>query len=350
MFERRWCDIKRNNNSDCGCVRYKEQEQRYKFEVEKTGEYEYIRSYRRGDKLPNGRIVGDSPYIQIKHKYCGSVYETQAAQFINTKKRCGNCCGSYENSFAYHIEVELGEPLEKYWDFEKNTVNPYHIRKKTDAINIWVKCTEVKYHGSYNTNCYIFYSGCRCSYCNTFASKKVHPFDSFGYKHFDKAQSWHPDNKISPFRVAPNSGKKYKFICPECNNVWSARLADINYGQWCPQCNSSKGEKEITRWLRLNNIEFLPQKEFVGLVGIGGKNLSYDFYLPDYNLLIEYQGAFHDGTVTGSYRNLYDFDRQKEHDKRKREYAKNQNINLLEIWYYDFDNIEEILNKYVLIR
>lgn len=45
------------NQTNCGCIRYKQQEQRYKFEVEKTGEYEYIRSYRRGDKLPNGKDV-----------------------------------------------------------------------------------------------------------------------------------------------------------------------------------------------------------------------------------------------------------------------------------------------------
>ena len=38
-----------------------------------------------------------------------------------------------------------------------------------------------------------------------------------------------------------------------------------------------------------------------------------------------------------------DFERQLEHDRRKKEYAKQNNINLLEIWYYDIDNIEEIL-------
>lgn len=350
VFIRRWSDVKQNNSTDCGCVEYNKQEERYKYEVEKDGEYEYIRSYRAGDILPNSKVVGDSPYIQVKHKYCGNIYETQAAQFINAKKRCGKCCGSYENSFAHHIEVELGEPLEKYWDFKKNIVNPYHISKKTDTVNIWIKCTEVKHHGSYNTNCYIFYSGCRCPYCNSFASKKVHPLDSFGYHNFDKVQSWHPDNNISPFKVAPNSGKKYKFICHECNHKWSIRLADVSNGQWCPQCASSKGEKEITKWLRLNNIDFIPQKIFNGLLGLGGGNLSYDFYLPEYNLLIEYQGAFHDGTVTGSYRNLYDFDKQQEHDRRKREYARENDIKLLEIWYYDFDNIKDILDKRVLRR
>ena len=45
--------------------KYKQQEERYKYEVEKDGEYEYIKSFRKGDKLPNGKTVGDSPYIQI---------------------------------------------------------------------------------------------------------------------------------------------------------------------------------------------------------------------------------------------------------------------------------------------
>lgn len=34
---------------------------------------------------------------------------------------------------------------------------------------------------------------------------------------------------------------------------------------------------------------------------------------------------------------------QQEHDKRKRDYAQNHDIKLMEIWYYDFDNIENIL-------
>lgn len=36
---------------------------------------------------------------------------------------------------------------------------------------------------------------------------------------------------------------------------------------------------------------------------------------------------------------------QIEHDKRKREYVKSHGYKFIEIWYYDFDNIEEILNK-----
>ena len=321
--------------------KYKQQEERYKYEVEKTGEYEYIRSYRKGDKLPNGKTVGDSPYIQIKHKYCESIYELQSAHFINRGIRCGKCCQKYENSFAYYIEKVLGESLEKYWDFEKNTTNPYLISKGSGK-KVWIKCQEKDYHGSYEITCADFISGARCSYCG---NHKTHTFDSFGYKYFDKVMSWHPDNDISPFKVAPGSNKKYKFICTECDHEWSTTLCHISDGQWCPQCASSKGEKRINEWLRLNNIEFIPQKTFIGLLGLGGKNLSYDFYLSKYNLLIEYQGEFHDGTARQQTENQFKY--QQEHDRRKREYAKDNNIDLLEIWYWDFDNVEEILYKQI---
>lgn len=37
----------------------------------------------------------------------------------------------------------------------------------------------------------------------------------------------------------------------------------------------------------------------------------------------------------------------KKNDKIKRDYANKNNYNLLEIWYYDFDNIENIMNKFI---
>ena len=41
---------------------------------------------------------------------------------------------------------------------------------------------------------------------------------------------------------------------------------------------------------------------------------------------------------------------QQEHDKRKRDYAEANGYKLLEIWYYDYDRIEEILNKELEVR
>ena len=74
--------------------------------------------------------------------------------------------------------------------------------------------------------------------------------------------------------------------------------------------------------------------------------MTFDFYLSTKNTLIEYQGQQHEKPIK-HFGGDKQFEIQQEHDKRKRQYAKEHNINLLEIWYYDYDNIEQILSDYL---
>jgi hypothetical protein len=115
------------------------------------------------------------------------------------------------------------------------------------------------------------------------------------------------------------------------------------YKQGCPYCSQSRGERYILQYLIQHEIVFVAQKKFDSLIGVGGKQLSYDYYIPSKNTLIEYQGEYHDGTAR-----IQDNDeliKQQEHDKRKRDYANANHIKLLEIWYYDYNNIDNILNE-----
>ena len=74
-----------------------------------------------------------------------------------------------------------------------------------------------------------------------------------------------------------------------------------------------------------------------------GGLLSYDFYLPKYNILLECQGIQHEKFTKGFHESEKDFLKQLEHDRRKFEYAMKNNYIPMEIWYWDIDNIEEIL-------
>lgn len=139
--------------------------------------------------------------------------------------------------------------------------------------------------------------------------------------------------------------RKIKCRCKKKGHIWYATPANLRRGTNCPICNYSKGEKRICSFLEEKKITFEAQKIFDGLIGVGGKSLSYDFYLPDYRLLIEYQGNFHDNTISGSYKKSFNYDTQIEHDNRKYEFAKRNNIDLLEIWYQDYTNIESILRN-----
>jgi len=130
-----------------------------------------------------------------------------------------------------------------------------------------------------------------------------------------------------------------------CGHEYPVTPHNFLRGRRCPLCAESKGEQVIQRYHEKNNINFIPQKEFEGLVGLGGGNLSYDSFAIDYNLLIEYQGEQHEKYLPWFHKTIEDFEKQVEHDKRKKEYAEQNGYNLLEIWYYDFDNIEEILES-----
>lgn len=132
--------------------------------------------------------------------------------------------------------------------------------------------------------------------------------------------------------------------CLKCGHIWSPIADSLLHGYGCPRCKRSKGEEKIEKYLNDNNIEFEPQKKFSNLRST--LPLSYDFYLPEYNALIEYQGQFHDGTTSMVPKEKY-FDKQQKNDELKRDYAKNNGYNLLEIWYYDFDNLEKIIDKFI---
>lgn len=132
--------------------------------------------------------------------------------------------------------------------------------------------------------------------------------------------------------------------CLKCGHIWNPTASSLLHNYGCPHCRISKGEERVEKYLIENNIYFEHPKKFPDLRNINP--LSYDFYLPEYNVLIEYQGQFHDGSTSMVLKEKY-FDKQQKNDRLKREYANNNNYNLLEIWYYDFDNIENIIDKFI---
>lgn len=139
------------------------------------------------------------------------------------------------------------------------------------------------------------------------------------------------------------------FICrkhPEIG-VQHMNWSNLKSGYGCKCCCISEGESRIYKWLSKNNIKFVPQKTFDNLIGTRGGLLSYDFYVPSFDLLIEYQGQFHDGNLLNEeFQSEDELQRQKTHDQLKKDYTIQNNYNLLEVWYHDKNNIENILKDY----
>ena len=117
-------------------------------------------------------------------------------------------------------------------------------------------------------------------------------------------------------------------------------------GVGCPICKESHGEHFIRNYLDKNHIKYIPQKKFHDLKD--KTYLSYDFYLSDYNILIEYQGQQHYESISFNSKNKTDLNKQQYHDNLKREYAKNNGYKLLELKY--ILNTQDLVDKYLSRR
>jgi len=142
-----------------------------------------------------------------------------------------------------------------------------------------------------------------------------------------------------------NDKTNVELICNKCGEHFFSKPSYLLRGSGCPYCHKkSLGEEKIENFLKKENIKFEMYKKFKDLKDI--KNLSYDFYLPDYNLLIEYNGIQHYKWHKGFQPTLHDFHRQLHHDWLKRKYARKNNIELMVIKYTELRKINEILKLY----
>lgn len=136
---------------------------------------------------------------------------------------------------------------------------------------------------------------------------------------------------------------KTKVIC-KClidNFIWDVRPNDLLNGHGCPKCgNYSKGEYIISDILSNNKIKNINQYWFDDC---RCKNpLPFDFYLPKYNICIEYDGIQH--YKLGHFNmGLLDLMNVQYKDNIKTNYCQQNNIKLIRIPYWNYDNIEEIL-------
>jgi len=139
-----------------------------------------------------------------------------------------------------------------------------------------------------------------------------------------------------------NAYTKITITCPIHGDFEQLPVIHINLKCGCPKCNLSKGELLVAKILNKNSIEYISQKTFPDCKNI--KKLPYDFYLPNYNILIEYNGELHYKYNIYIHKSIRTFAAQQYRDSIKKEYALSNGYKFLVIKYND-KNIEEIIKK-----
>lgn len=129
-----------------------------------------------------------------------------------------------------------------------------------------------------------------------------------------------------------------------CGKEYQVIPKDFLRGNRCPYCKQSKGERLVETILNSLNITYDIQKGYEDLK-TNGSYLRFDFYIPSHNLLIEYDGIQHHEPVKyfGGDKKLKS---QQRRDKKKNDYARLNNINLLRVNYLMTPDIikNEIIN------
>jgi very-short-patch-repair endonuclease len=164
------------------------------------------------------------------------------------------------------------------------------------------------------------------------------PLDNKRYK--ERCGIVHNNYYIYDLVDYKNSTSKVKIICP-IHNVFEQNARKHLNGCGCPSCNESKGEKKIKNILESNRIDYETQKTFDGC--IYKQKLKFDFYLPEYNMCIEFDGEQHFKPKKhwGGVDNL---DKVILRDNIKNNYCINNGIKLIRIKYND--DVENILESY----
>lgn len=281
--------------------------------------------------------------ILMRHNVCGNEWRISPNKFI-----MGRRCPSCQNE---RIRRESIKTIERVKDEVLNISNGNIFifggnykngkSKMLFFCNICKKEFEQKITDFINQNR-------SCPYCNK--NKKKKPIKKIVPSPLRKTQKQFEDDV---FKIYKNEyvvlGKYTRAIDhilirhSNCGNEWMVTPSNLLRGYGCPKCNMSKGERRISEWLNKNNYFYEVQKTFSDC---RDKNLlKFDFYIEKSNILIEYDGELHYKThrFVSKEKAKNKLSDSKKKDLIKDNYAKNRNILLLRIPYWDFEKIEEIL-------
>ena len=134
-------------------------------------------------------------------------------------------------------------------------------------------------------------------------------------------------------------------ICPIHGEFEQIPYTHIGMNCGCPKCSRSKGEEKISQILNSTNIKYIEQYKIKSDLFNNRKYIKVDFYLPDYNSIIEYNGEQHYIPIK-YFGGTLQLENQIIRDQNLRTYCKENGIKLLEIRYDDVD-IELIIDKFL---
>lgn len=144
--------------------------------------------------------------------------------------------------------------------------------------------------------------------------------------------------KLTVIEEIKNDSPQRLWKCQcDCGNITYVKSYTLTSGHTtsCGCFHSekfSKNEVFIASLLKSHNIEYQQEKSFDTCIGVGGRHLRFDFYLPAFNTCIEFDGKQHFIPIDyfGGNKN---YERTKANDKIKNEFCMQKSIQLCRLNY-----------------
>lgn len=260
-------------------------------------------------------------------------FEQMADAHIRQASGCPEC-GAVSQSEKRRMNKE--DFILKSKAVHGDKYNYSKIVYKNSRENITIICPV---HGEFYPAPGNFLSGSGCPKCSII---EQHENQKKNVEDFINDSRKVHGNKFDYSKVEYNGGKVPVEIVCKKHGAFHQTPNSHQSGNGCPFCNASKGENQIKLILDNLAIRYFTQHTFDGLVD--KRKLKCDFYLPDNNLVIEFNGRQHYEEVKtwGGKESLNEVQRR---DELKRVFLKSVNIKLLEIHYREKDLENLILNS-----
>lgn len=269
-------------------------------------------------------------FIKISSKtkiYCSihGDFEQMADAHIRQGSGCPDCGSATQ---VEKRKMSLEDFILKSQAVHGDKYNYSKVIYKNSRVKIIVICPE---HGDFYPAPGNFLSGSGCPKCSII---EQHENQKKNITDFIKDSKIVHGDKYDYSKVVYNGGKIFVDIICKKHGVFKQTPNNHQRGNGCPSCNSSKGENRIKLILNNLEIDYYTQHTFDGLVD--KRKLKCDFYLPNNNLVIEYNGRQHYEEVK-SWGGQNGLNEVKRRDELKRMFFKSNNIKLLEIHYFEKD-------------
>jgi len=297
------------------------------------------------------KSLSTDEFIIRSKKIHNNKYDYNLVKYINNKTKVKIICpehGLFEQIPNYHINNGSGCPkckFEKIAKLYSRSNNDFLLQAKKihgniydySLVNYKNDITKVKLicliHGEFEQTPNKHLKGRGCQKCGGTSLKTTEQF-------IIDAKKIH--NKKYDYKLVNYKGNriKIKIICNE-HGIFNIIPVKHLIGRGCPKCRETIGETKVRTLLENNNISYEIQKTFDGC--IYEKSLKFDFYLPDKNIAIEFDGIQHFEPIEwfgGEKR----FKIQQKIDLIKTNYCKDNNIKLIRISY--LENVDIKLNAF----